>query len=163
MILVTLGTHPQPMDRLLRRLDELVAAGMIKDEVIVQSPAIGYRPRRLTVRSVLPFGELTELIARADAVVSHAGPGTLAAIRIAGKVPVVVARSAVHHEHVDDHQERYASRLRERSGYIVCDDLDRLTDALNAARRTAEHPTTPDVSRAIAALEMEARRSGCRS
>lgn len=161
MILVTLGTHPQPMDRLLRRLDELVASGAVADEVVVQAPALNYHPAHLTVRSVLPFNELTELITSADAVVSHAGPGTLATIRLAGKVPVVVARSRQHREHVDTHQEFYARHLRTLSGYIVVDDLASLGEAIQRARTETLEVGSPDVSRAVTALEQELRLAGC--
>lgn len=161
MILVTLGTHPQPMDRLLRKLDELVEAGEIGDEVIVQAPALGYAPKHLTVRSVLPFAELTALIVDADAVISHAGPGTLATVRLNGKVPVVVPRSRRHREHVDTHQEFYAQHLRKLSGYIVVDDLDKLAEAIQRARTETLKVGAPDVSSAVAALEEELRRAGC--
>jgi UDP-N-acetylglucosamine transferase subunit ALG13 len=161
VILVTLGTHPQPMDRLLRRLDELVASGEISDEVIVQAPALDYVPQHLAVRSVLPFTELTDLIAQADAVISHAGPGTLATIRLAGKVPVVVPRSRRHREHVDTHQEFYARHLRALPGYIVVDDLDALADAIRRGRSETLEIGAPDVSDAVAALDEELRRAGC--
>lgn len=161
MILVTLGTHPQPMDRLLRRLDEFVEAGEIADEVIVQAPALGYVPKYLTVRSILPFAELTRLIGEADAVISHAGPGTLATIRLNGKVPVVVPRSRQHREHVDTHQEFYARHLHKLPGYIVVDDLDGLAAAIQRARTETLEVGAPDVSHAVAALEEELRRAGC--
>lgn len=161
MILVTLGTHPQPMDRLLRRLDELVEAGEITDEVIVQAPALSYAPRHLSVRSVLPFAELTKLISEADAVISHAGPGTLATIRLAGKVPIVVARSRQHREHVDTHQEFYARHLRKLPGYIVVDDLEGLADAIGRGRTETLEIGAPDVSNAVAILEEELHRAGC--
>ncbi|MEO8509799.1 MAG: glycosyltransferase [Chloroflexota bacterium] len=158
---MTLGTHPQPMDRLLRRLDELVASGEISDEVIVQAPAIDYVPKHLAVRSVLPFTELTRLISEADAVISHAGPGTLATIRLAGKMPVVVARSRRHREHVDTHQEFYARHLRKLPGYIVVDDLDGLADAIRRGRSETLEVGAPDVSDAVAALDEELRLAGC--
>lgn len=162
MILVTLGTHPQPMDRLLRRLDELVGSGEISDEVIVQAPAISYRPQRLTVHSVLAFDELVRLIEEADAVISHAGPGTLATIRLAGKVPVVVPRMRRHREHVDTHQEFYARHLRRLSGYIVVDDdLGELAGAIERGRHETLEVGAPDVSRAVRALDEELRRAGC--
>ncbi len=153
MILVTLGTHPQPMDRLLRELDRLVEAGVIRDEVIVQAAAYGYRPRHIRSLPTIPADEFHRLIGSADVVISHAGPGTLAAVRQAGKTPVVVARASEYREHVDDHQVRYAQRLQPEPGYVVVADLKDLPGAIDRARRTTAESTQPDRSRAIEALE----------
>ena len=153
MILVTLGTHPQPMDRLLKELDRLVETGVIREEVIVQAAEFGYRPIRLTAIPTTTAEEFRRLVESADVVISHAGPGTLAAVRQAGKAPVVVPREAVHHEHVDDHQVRYAQRLQLEPGYVVVADLKELPGAIDRARRTTTASTQPDRSRAIEAVE----------
>lgn len=160
MILVTLGTHPQPMDRLVRRLDQLVESGAITDRVILQAPALTYRPRFLDVRPVLPYRALMELLREAEVVISHAGPATLAGVRLFGKAPVVVPRSKRHGEHVDDHQEFYARRIAQLSGYVVVTDLDRLPQAIEEARAAAVEIPLADVSVAVAALEstMDCRR-----
>ena len=92
------------------------------------------------------------LLASAEVVISHAGPGTLAAIRLAGKVPIVVPRARAHREHVDDHQERYAARLRSLPGYVVVQDLRDLTMALTEARRIGLAAALPDVAHAVQAL-----------
>ena len=87
MIVVTLGTHPQPMDRLVRRLDELVDSGAIDEQVVLQTPALGYRPMHLEMRGVVPYGELSELLARADVVISHAVPRRSPACGCSAKSP----------------------------------------------------------------------------
>lgn len=153
MILVTLGTHPQPMDRLLRRLDELVASGEIDEPVVVQTPALNYRPAHLDVRPVLPYRELLALLEQASVVVSHAGPATLANVRLSGKVPVVVARSRREGEHIDDHQAYYARRVSELPGYIVVDELSELGAAIARARTADVSVATPDLRAAVDALE----------
>lgn len=153
MILVTLGTHPMPMNRLLAELDRLVGSRVITDEVIVQSAILDYRPVNLAVHPILPYPELVDLVAKADVVVSHAGPGNLATVRNAGKVPVVVPRSARHGEHVDDHQERYARRLAEVPGYVVVADVSELGIAIASARAIGVQVLKPDISVAIAVFE----------
>jgi len=151
--LVTLGTHPMPMNRLLAELDRLVGARIITDEVIVQTAVLDYRPVHLTIRPILPYPELVDLVAKADVVVSHAGPGNLATVRSAGKVPVVVPRSVRHGEHVDDHQERYARRLAELPGYVVVGEASELATAIAAARGMRVQSNEPDMSLAITVLE----------
>ena len=37
MIFVTVGTHEQPFNRLIQRIDELKRDGVIKDDVIIQT------------------------------------------------------------------------------------------------------------------------------
>jgi UDP-N-acetylglucosamine transferase subunit ALG13 len=140
------------MDRLLKALDELVTGGTIAEEVLVQAAAFHYQPEHLDTMPVVAYSTLIELIRRADVVVSHAGPGLLATVRLEGKSPVVVPRSSRHGEHVDDHQELYAERLREIPGYVVVRDLDDLPTALLAARAATINYEPPDVSRAVAAL-----------
>ena len=137
MILVTLGTHPQPMDRLVRELERLLETGTLQDDVLIQSARFGQRPRLARAVDVLPYDELLELIRAADVVITHGGTGNLATIRSQGRVPVVVPRSAAHGEHVDDHQRDYTARLRSQPGYVVVDQIgelagchrDRPTDA----------------------------------
>ncbi|MBT8990350.1 glycosyltransferase, partial [Lactobacillus delbrueckii subsp. bulgaricus] len=36
MIFVTVGTHEQPFNRLIEKIDELVANGDIKEKVVIQ-------------------------------------------------------------------------------------------------------------------------------
>ncbi len=153
MILVTLGTHPQPMDRLVRRLEELLASGELHDEVVVQAAAFGEPPQRVKPVGLIGYDSLVALMREADVVISHAGPATLAAARSLGKVPVVVPRMRAFREHVDDHQVRYAERLKGLEGYVVVDSLDDLPAAIAEARGRAAAPTPADVSRAVALLD----------
>lgn len=152
MILATLGTHQQPMDRLVKELDRLLETGALREEVIIQAATFRYVPRFARAERVMAFAELKELIGRADAVISHAGPGTLAAVRAAGRTPIVVPRSVRYGEHVDGHQELYAKRLAMQPGYVVVEDMGQLADAIARARGRSSAATTANVSRAVAAL-----------
>lgn len=153
VIFVTLGTHAAPMDRLLRELDRLVESGELSEPVIVQTATARYAPRRLHVHGILPYQRVCELVEQASAVICHAGPATLALVRSLGRTAIVVPRSPQFGEHVDDHQERYAQRLRRMPGYIVVDDVSDLSGALAGARRSSAVPVKPDVSRAVDVLE----------
>jgi UDP-N-acetylglucosamine transferase subunit ALG13 len=152
VIFVTLGTHPQPMTRLVDRV-ELLAGRQGWEEVIVQTPApIGHRDG-IVVTSVLAHDEFLATVDRAEVVIAHAGPGTLAAIRAAGKVAVVVPRSPPFGEHVDDHQELYARRLVGKPGYLVVADLDQLEWAVEQARSMGVPDVTPNIGPALQLLE----------
>jgi UDP-N-acetylglucosamine transferase subunit ALG13 len=153
VILVTLGTHPQPMDRLVRELERLLGSGALRDDVLIQAARFGDRPVLARAVDVLPYEELLDLVRTADVVITHGGTGNLATIRAQGRVPVVVPRSAAHGEHVDDHQRDYAARLRTQPGYIVVHDIGQLGEAIEQARRMRTEPVAPDVSRAVELLE----------
>lgn len=161
MILVLLGTHPAPMDALVRSLDGLIDAAIVTEEVLIQSAQLGYRPTRARTVDVLPWARMQELIREATVVISHAGPATLSDVRAAGKAPVVIPRSPARGEHVDDHQIRYASRLRGQPGYVVPEGLLDLGSAIEEARATSASPRAADVSRAVAALEAIATSRTC--
>jgi hypothetical protein len=64
--------------------------------------------------------ELATLADRAEVIVCHAGPGSLALAWERGRTPVVVPRRAAFGEHVDDHQTRFCAHLGERA--VVWDD-----------------------------------------
>jgi UDP-N-acetylglucosamine transferase subunit ALG13 len=153
VILVALGTHPQPMDDLLKELDRLVASGSLTETVVVQTASLRYRPSRLQTIGIVPSEELERLISAADVVISHGGPGILASVRAAGRVPVVVPRRRSAGEHIDDHQVRYASRLATEPGYVVVIDVAGLSNAIEVARTSKQATPFADASRAIEALK----------
>lgn len=153
MILVTLGTHPAPMDRVVRELDRLIEVGALADEVVIQAASFRLKPRLARSEGVIAYGRLRNMISTAEIVISHAGPATLAEIRSAGRVPVVIPRSPARKEHVDDHQERYARRLQGQPGYIVVEDVSGLGPAIEGARGLRPAAFQADVAAAVAALE----------
>jgi len=140
------------MDRLLRAVDRLHADGVLHGEVIIQSAAYGFRPPNAVLEGVRSYAWLADKVSGADTVISHAGPATLALVRAAGRVPVVVPRSSAEGEHVDDHQLRYADRLRGQPGYAIVTDMSKLAEAIESARGVAANPIAADVSRAVAVL-----------
>ncbi|HEY3523248.1 MAG TPA: glycosyltransferase [Candidatus Limnocylindrales bacterium] len=130
MILVTLGTHPAPMDRLVRAIDALSADGVIEEPVIVQSAVYGYLPRHCRTARVVPADVLSAWIDEASRVVCHGGPGSILEVLSRGKVPRVVPRNPAFGEHVDDHQQRFVRWFAERRPLIPVWDLGGLVEAL---------------------------------
>lgn len=55
MIFVTVGTHEQSFDRLLREVDNLVKEGTIKENVIMQTGFSEYQPKNCTYYNFLSF------------------------------------------------------------------------------------------------------------
>lgn len=110
MIFVTVGTHGQPFERMLKEVERLPNP----DEVVLQY-GVGVPPRAIR-RAVafMSFGEMEEHFQAADVVVTHAGVGSILCARRAGRRPIVVPRYRDLGEHVDDHQVELTRALAER-------------------------------------------------
>lgn len=109
LILALTGTDHHPFDRLVRWTDE-AAARHPEAHFVVQYGRT--RPPLVAEgHDFLGHELLAELLARARVVVCHGGPGTLMEARDAGHVPLCVPRDPRLGEHVDDHQQRFATAV----------------------------------------------------
>ena len=129
MILVTVGTNETPFDRLLRAAGTLVDL----DELVVQYGSSALRPDGARCVDFLPFDELTELVASARVVVTHAGAGSVLVCLAAGKRPVVMPRLHAFGEAVDDHQLIFARQLAGAGLLTVVGDGAELEKAVREA------------------------------
>jgi UDP-N-acetylglucosamine transferase subunit ALG13 len=135
MILVTVGTHEQPFDRLVSAAAGLAAL----DEVLVQRGVSRVAPAGCEVVDQLAPDALADAMRRARVVIAHAGPATLFEAGDAGHVPIVVPRDPAFGEHVDDHQLRFARRLIGRLP-VVFDPADLVEAARHHEERAAAFP-----------------------
>lgn len=138
VIFVTVGTTHFPFQRLLDALPSLPLG-----EVVVQhgsaSPPRGVRH----ATPFMDFGDVLEHFHAADAVVTHAGVGTILCARRAGHVPIVVPRQRRYGELVDDHQAELTRALEERHAVVAVWDTDRLAAALHSVPRRGSGPPVP--------------------
>lgn len=152
-VVVTVGTAAEfPFGRLIDRLATFLA----KDGPLAQATGrpvevlwqTGCTPTDHLQIDAVPFlgaDELTEAIANADLVVSHAGVGSALTALSAGLRPLLADRSACLGEAGDDHQGQLAAEL-ERRGLalhrkptdITVDDL--LASLSSGVRRSATPP-----------------------
>ncbi len=111
LVLVTVGTDAFPFERLIEWVDSWLAQGA--DErvrCIVQHGAA--RPaKHADSRTFLDFPEFEQLVAEADVIVTHGGPGTIVLCADHEKKPIVVPRLPEHGEVVDRHQVPFTRRL----------------------------------------------------
>lgn len=136
MIFVTVGTHEQPFDRLVRAVDGLVANGTIAEPVFIQTGYCAYEPKHCEWQRFVPALEMRARMEAADVVVTHGGPSSFIEAMAAGKVPVVVPRRTEYGEHVNDHQADFVREVVERKGGIVpVFDTKDLVTAIDEARR----------------------------
>jgi UDP-N-acetylglucosamine transferase subunit ALG13 len=130
LVVAVVGTDHHPFDRLVRWIDAWAAERSAR--VVVQHGA-ATAPSHAAGRPTLPPDELSALLREAVAVVCHGGPGTISAVREAGKVPIVLARRSALGEHVDDHQVSFVDRLARAGEVRVAADETALRSALDAA------------------------------
>lgn len=139
MIFVTVGTHEQQFDRLIKKIDELKEQGTIQEPVFIQSGYSTYEPQYCQWKKLLPYKEMQEKIQMAHIVITHGGPSSFISVLQAGKIPVVVPRRAEFEEHVNDHQVDFAKKVYERQkNIILAEDVEKLGEILLHYDQTVE-------------------------
>lgn len=132
MIFVTVGTHEQPFDRLVRHIDELKGSGAIQEDVFIQTGYCTYEPKHCGWRKMLPYSEMVEKVAQARIVITHGGPSSFIMPLQVGKVPIVVPRQAQFGEHVNDHQLSFVREVSKRHQNILfVEDVQALERAIS--------------------------------
>ena len=119
MIFVTVGTHEQPFNRLLQKIDELKEKGIINEEVIMQTGFSTYEPKYCTWSSLLPYSQMVQNVKEARIVITHGGPASFIMPLQIGKTPIVVPRQKQFDEHVNNHQVDFSKAVAERMGTII--------------------------------------------
>lgn len=130
MILVTLGTQDKPFNRLLKKIDELIDKGIIKDKVIVQAGCTKYESSNMKIIDLIPMDEFDNLLQECDLIISHGGVGTiLSALKYKKKI-IAVPRLAKYGEHVNDHQIQIITKLYNDGNILEAINLDDLEKVL---------------------------------
>lgn len=133
MIFVSVGTHTQQFDRLLKEVDRLVGSKKIKDVIAVIGNST-YEPKNYKWYRFVDYENYTKLEKRASIVVVHAGIGSIMSALDLGKPVVVVPRQSKFNEHVDDHQVSTARELEKQGKVIAVHDVKDLYSAIKKAR-----------------------------
>lgn len=138
MILVTVGLHSQPFERLVRAADGMAA--LTCEPVIIQRGVTRYVPGSAAWFDAIAVDQMWALLAQARVLVSHAGAGSvLTALRV--RIPMVlVARRRRWGESIDDHQLQLADALARQGAAVVVSDVSPvgLLDAVGQTGRAAE-------------------------
>ena len=129
MIFVTVGTHEQPFNRLIKKVDELKREGIIQEDVIMQTGFSTYEPKYCEWSKLIPYQQMIKNVEVARIVITHGGPASFIMPLQIGKVPIVVPRQHKFDEHVNDHQVEFARNVSERMGtIIVIEDIEKLEE-----------------------------------
>ena len=119
MIFVTVGTHEQPFNRLIQKIDELKKDGIINEDVIIQTGFSTYEPKYCQWSKLIPYQQMVKNVADARIVITHGGPASFIMPLQIGKTPIVVPRQHQFNEHVNDHQLEFAKNVEERNKNII--------------------------------------------
>ena len=118
MIFVTVGTHEQPFNRLLKSVDELIKNHVITEKVIMQTGYSTYKPKYAQTSKFIEYSEMNELMTEARIVITHGGPASFLDVISKGKPPIVVPRQLKFQEHVNDHQVIFTEQVMKK-GYPI--------------------------------------------
>jgi len=134
MIFVSVGTHNEQFDRLLREMDRIVGSGVISDKVIAQTGSSTYKPRNFRHFNFSEWKNITKLNKDAEIVVTHGGAGNLLMASHFMKPIVAVPRMKKFGEHVNDHQLQLVRELERQGRVIAVYDIHDLSKAIAKAK-----------------------------
>ena len=122
MIFVTVGTHYQGFDRLVRSTDEM--AKRIDEEVLIQYGSSNYLPKYSSGFRYVEREKFINYIRNSRIVICHGGVGTILDILLNDKRPIIVPRQKKFKEASDDHQFEIAWALEKKGVARVVWDIN---------------------------------------
>lgn len=153
MIFVTVGSQKFQFNRLLKKIDELIDAGIIKDKVFAQTGASDYIPKNYQYAPFLDRNEFAEKISECDKVITHGGTGVIIGSVKKGKKVLAVPRYAKYGEHVDDHQLQLLRQFDELGIIVACYELDELGDKYKELCEIQLKPYTSNTGELIDSID----------
>lgn len=129
MIFVTVGTQG-PFDRMVDAVDQWAGARG-REDVFAQIGS-GAEPQHMQWARDLAPDEFSQRLERADAVVAHAGMGTILTALSLGKPVLVMPRLARLGEHRNEHQTATTERFLDMGRIAAVWEADQMAAALDA-------------------------------
>lgn len=133
-IFVTVGTHPQQFNRLLKQLDLLVKKGRLKAIVFAQTGNSDFLPESFAFKDFLPPEEMRKRIAESDVIISHGGAGSVIGALEQEKPLVIVPREKRFGEHTNNHQRDLAVAMEKSGNAIAVFGIAGLFSAIERAK-----------------------------
>ena len=135
MIFITLGSQKFQFNRLLKKVDELIENGIIKDEVFAQIGYSDYRAVHFKYKEFLDRDEFASTIEKCDIVITHGGTGAIIGAVKSKKKVIAIPRLAKYMEHVDDHQLQIIEQFKEMNMIYGCKDCNEIEVAIEAVNK----------------------------
>ena len=131
MIFVTVGTHEQQFDRLIKEVDRLKKENLIQDEVFIQTGYSNYVPKYCEWEKIISYEKMNQMIEESDIIITHGGPATFMGVIAKGKVPIVVPRQKKFGEHVNDHQMEFVEKILNIYNLTVITNINKLFSCIS--------------------------------
>ena len=135
MIFLTVGTHEQQFDRLIRWVDELDQPSFIQY-------GFSQPPKVAKGEKLIAYEKVRELTQTADVVIVQGGAGSILTALDYNRVPVAVPRYAEFDEHVDDHQLEIVEKMADRGLVVPLLKDGNLVDAIEQAKLREQEKAT---------------------
>lgn len=119
MIFVTVGTHEQQFNRLIKSIDKMVEEGVINERVIIQKGYSDYEPKHCEYYDLIGYEEMQKYLNEARIIITHGGPASFISALSIGKIPIVMPRKKEYEEHVNNHQLIFAKEVEKRMKNII--------------------------------------------
>ena len=129
MILLTVGTLFN-FDRLVKSVDDAISKGLITDSVFAQISDGKYVPKNMEYVKILEKEAFDEKLKQADALLSHAGMGSISMALSHNKPILVMPRLKKYGEHVNDHQLGTAKKFEELGHVLVAIEAEELPEKI---------------------------------
>ena len=150
MILVTLGTNDKSFIRLIKEIEELIIAGVIKEEVVVQAGFTKYESKYMKIFDLIPMEEFNELMKNCNILITHGGVGTITSGLNNKKKVIAVPRLAKYGEHVNDHQLQIIENFAESGFVLAAYEVSELKDVLSKVEEFSPKSYTSNTENMIA-------------
>jgi UDP-N-acetylglucosamine transferase subunit ALG13 len=139
LIFVCTGSRKFQFNRLIQKIDELVADGIITEDVFAQIAETTYIPQHISYRKYLSPEEFKDYQTKASLIITHAGTGALISSLKLGKQVISVPRLYKYNEHLDDHQLQVSGVLASEGYLREVLDIEKLVEVI---RECKENPIT---------------------
>lgn len=152
MIFLTVGSE-YPFDRLVKAVDALLEQSYFHEEFFAQIGNTLYTPKFMAWTANLNRTDFSDRLRSADAVISHAGMGTIISCLEMGKPLLVMPRKVRYRELVSDHQVGTAEKFMNRGDILVAHDTDELPDRIIQLRTFKPHIIHDNLQKVINYIE----------
>ncbi|MQM73077.1 MAG: multidrug MFS transporter [Eubacteriaceae bacterium] len=131
MIFVTVGTHEQPFDRLIKYVDHLAKEKVITEEVFIQTGYSTFQPKYCEWSQFIPYSQMVENVQKSRITITHGGPSSFILPLQYGKIPIVVPRQKKYNEHINNHQLEFSEAVKKSyQNIIVIEDIKKLKSVI---------------------------------
>ncbi len=118
-VFVSVGTHTQQFDRLVKKIDEIALEEKETIEFFGQTGNCLYQPKNFRFKKFLDDSEFEQKILESDLVIGHAGAGLIISCLAKKKKAIIMPRLKEFGEHTNSHQTDLANALASKKKVLA--------------------------------------------